>query len=65
MRTAPLSNVAMTPPYMHNSSQGQLSDVIGLYENRNDLGVTLEDDDVGDEKIFSVNTHLSAVNTVS
>ncbi len=52
VRTAPLRNVALTPPYMHNGSQQTLSDAIALYEERDDLGVTLEDEDFGDIERF-------------
>ncbi|MEM7082997.1 MAG: cytochrome-c peroxidase [Pseudomonadota bacterium] len=58
VRTAPLRNVALTPPYMQDGSQATLRDAVALYEDRDDLGVTLEDDDFGDIERF-----LNTVNT--
>ena len=52
VRTAPLRNVALTAPFMHDGSQRRLRDAIALYEERGDLGVTLEDDDFGDIELF-------------
>ncbi|MEM6514360.1 MAG: cytochrome C peroxidase, partial [Pseudomonadota bacterium] len=47
-----LRNVALTAPYMHDGSRATLRDAIALYEDRDDLGVTLEDDDFGDIETF-------------
>ena len=48
VRTPSLRNVALTAPYMHDGSRATLNDAIALYEERDDLEVTLEDDDFGD-----------------
>ena len=47
-----MRNVELTPPYMHDGSRETLRRAIALYEGRNDLGVTLEEDDFGDIKRF-------------
>ncbi len=52
VRTASLRNVERTAPYMHDGSRRTLRDAIALYEGRDDLGVTLEDDDFGDIENF-------------
>ncbi|MEO1204511.1 MAG: cytochrome c peroxidase [Pseudomonadota bacterium] len=52
VRTPSLRNVELTPPYMQDGSRATLTDAIALYEDRNDLGVTLEDDDFGDIERF-------------
>ncbi|MDJ0939001.1 MAG: cytochrome c peroxidase [Woeseiaceae bacterium] len=52
VRTPTLRNVELTPPYMHDGSRATLGDAIALYEERDDLGVTLEDDDFGDIERF-------------
>ncbi|MEM9690224.1 MAG: cytochrome c peroxidase [Pseudomonadota bacterium] len=52
VRTPGLRNVALTAPYMHDGSRATLRDAIALYEDRDDLGVTLEDDDFGDIETF-------------
>ena len=52
VRTPTMRNVALTAPYMHDGSRMTLTDAIALYEGRDDLGVTLEDDDFGDIEAF-------------
>ncbi len=52
VRTPSLRNVALTAPYMHDGSRTTLRDAISLYEDRDDLEVTLEDDDFGDIETF-------------
>lgn len=52
VRTASLRNVELTAPYMHNGSRRSLSDAIDLYEERGDLDVTLDDDDIGEIRAF-------------
>ena len=52
VRTPSLRNVELTPPYMHDGSRATLRDAIALYEDRDDLGVVLEDDDFGDIERF-------------
>ncbi len=52
VRTPSLRNVELTAPYMHDGSRATLNDAIALYEDREDLGVTLEDDDFGDIEVF-------------
>lgn len=52
VRTASLRNVTLTPPFMHDGSRPTLRDAVALYEDRDDLEVTLEDDDFGDIETF-------------
>ena len=52
VRTPSLRNVALTSPYMHDGSRETLRDAIALYEERDDLGVVLADDDFGDIETF-------------
>ncbi len=52
VRTPSLRNVALTAPYMHDGSRATLRDAIALYEDRDDLEVTLEDEDFGDIEAF-------------
>ncbi len=52
VRTPSLRNVALTAPYMHNGSHRTLRDAIARYEDRGDLNVTLEDEDIGDIEAF-------------
>ena len=52
VRTPTMRNVELTAPYMHDGSRTTLTDAIALYEGRDDLGVTLEDDDFGDIETF-------------
>ena len=52
VRTPSLRNVELTAPYMHDGSRETLRQAIALYEERNDLGVTLEEDDFGDIERF-------------
>ena len=52
VRTPTMRNVELTAPYMHDGSRATLRDAIALYEGRDDLGVTLEDDDFGDIETF-------------
>ncbi len=52
VRTPSLRNVELTPPYMHDGSRETLGDAISLYEDRDDLGVQLADDDFGDIERF-------------
>ncbi|MEM7432903.1 MAG: cytochrome c peroxidase [Pseudomonadota bacterium] len=52
VRTPSLRNVELTAPYMHDGSRGSLRGAIALYEERNDLDVTLEEDDFGDIERF-------------
>ena len=52
VRTPTLRNVELTPPYMHDGSRATLRDAIALYEDREDLDVTLADDDFGDIERF-------------
>ncbi|MEM6817909.1 MAG: cytochrome c peroxidase [Pseudomonadota bacterium] len=52
VRTPSLRNVQLTAPYMHDGSRPTLRDAIALYEERGDLGVTLDDDDFGDIEVF-------------
>ncbi|MDJ0751559.1 MAG: cytochrome c peroxidase [Woeseiaceae bacterium] len=52
VRTPTMRNVQLTAPYMHDGSRATLIDAIALYEDRDDLDVTLEDDDFGDIELF-------------
>ena len=52
VRTPSLRNVELTPPYMHDGSRTTLRRAVSIYEERGDLGVTLEDDDFGDIERF-------------
>lgn len=52
VRTPTLRNVQLTAPYMHDGSRATLRDAIAIYEDRDDLRVTLEDDDFGDIELF-------------
>ena len=52
VRTPTMRNVELTPPYMHDGSRPTLIDAIALYEERDDLGVSLQDDDFGDIELF-------------
>ena len=52
VRTPTLRNVALSPPFMHDGSRPTLRRAIALYEGRDDLGVTLEEDDFGDIERF-------------
>ncbi|MEM7612983.1 MAG: cytochrome c peroxidase [Pseudomonadota bacterium] len=52
VRTPTLRNVSLTPPYMQDGSRPTLRDAIALYEDRDDLGVVLEEDDFGDIQAF-------------
>ena len=52
VRTPSLRNVELTAPYMHDGSRETLRRAIALYEDRDDLDVTLEDDDFGDIERF-------------
>ncbi|MEM8682048.1 MAG: cytochrome c peroxidase [Pseudomonadota bacterium] len=52
VRTPGLRNVDLTAPYMHDGSRATLRDAVALYEDRDDLGVTLEEDDFGDIEAF-------------
>ena len=52
VRTPSLRNVAVTAPFMHDGSRLTLRDAVALYEDRDDLEVTLEDDDFGDIETF-------------
>ena len=52
VRTPTMRNVELTAPYMHDGSRASLRDAIALYEDRDDLDVTLEDDDFGDIEVF-------------
>ena len=52
VRTAPLRTAALTAPFMHNGSHSSLRRAIGEYEDRGDLQVEFEDDDIGDVRAF-------------
>ncbi len=52
VRTPSLRNVDLTAPYMHDGSRATLRDAVALYEDRDDLEVTLDDDDFGDIEAF-------------
>ncbi len=52
VRTPSMRNVELTAPYMHDGSRPTLRDAIALYEERDDLDVTLADDDFGDIEAF-------------
>lgn len=52
VRTPSLRNISKTAPYMHLGDSSTLNNAIGLYEDRGDLQVTMEDDDVGDLAAF-------------
>ena len=52
VRTPTMRNVELTAPYMHDGSRETLRQAIALYEGRDDLGVTLEEDDFGDIERF-------------
>ena len=52
VRTPSLRNVELTAPYMHDGSRATLRQAIALYEDRDDLDVTLEEDDFGDIQVF-------------
>ena len=52
VRTPTMRNVQLTSPYMHDGSRATLIEAIALYEDRDDLDVTLADDDFGDIELF-------------
>ncbi len=52
VRTPSLRNVEITAPYMQDGSVTTLADAIEIYEDRDDLDVTLEEDDVGEIEAF-------------
>lgn len=52
VRTPSLRNVELTAPYMHDGSKTSLRSAISVYEDRDDLDVTLDDDDFGDIERF-------------
>ncbi|MEN7343518.1 MAG: cytochrome c peroxidase [Pseudomonadota bacterium] len=52
VRTPSLRNVAITAPYMHDGALATLRDAVAIYEDRDDLDVTLEDEDFGDIEQF-------------
>ena len=52
VRTASLRNANLTAPYMHDGSESTLNRAIGVYEERGDLDVTMDDDDIGDLRAF-------------
>lgn len=52
VRTPTMRNVELTAPYMHDGSRATLRQAIALYEGRDDLDVTLEEDDFGDIERF-------------
>ena len=52
VRTPGLRNVELTAPFMHDGSRTTLGSAISIYEDRGDLGVTLEEDDFGDIATF-------------
>ena len=52
VRTPTMRNVELTAPYMHDGSRGTLRGAISVYEDRDDLDVTLEEDDFGDIERF-------------
>ena len=52
VRTPTMRNVELSGPYMHDGSTRTLRQAIAIYEDRDDLGVTLEEDDFGDIEVF-------------
>ena len=52
VRTPTMRNVELTAPYMHDGSRATLRQAIALYEGRDDLDVSLEEDDFGDIERF-------------
>jgi hypothetical protein len=42
-RTAPLKGIWQHPPYFHNGSAATLGDVVALYNNRQGLGLSIQD----------------------
>ena len=52
MRTPSLRNVELPALYMHDGSRASLRQAIALCEDRDDLDVTLEEDDFGDIQVF-------------
>ena len=52
VRTAPLRNVTLTGPFMHNGTRATLTDAIEEYDDRNDLQVDMGGGDVGDIRAF-------------
>lgn len=46
VRTPSLRNISQTAPYMHDGSQNTLRDAIAFYADRNDLQLTMDEDDV-------------------
>ena len=52
VRTPTMRNVELTAPYMHDGSRETLRRAIAIYEERNDLDVTLEEEDFGDIERF-------------
>ncbi|MEM8661549.1 MAG: cytochrome c peroxidase [Pseudomonadota bacterium] len=46
VRTPGLRNVAVTAPYMHDGSHATLNSAIAFYEDRDDLGVILDEEDI-------------------
>jgi len=52
VRTPSLRNISITAPYMHDGSISTLQEVIAFYEDRDDLEVTMADEDVAIIEIF-------------
>lgn len=52
VRTPTMRNLAFTVPYMHDGSHVTLTDAIAVYEERDDLQVTMDDSDIGDLATF-------------
>ena len=52
VRTPSLRNISQTAPYMQDGSQATLNDAISLYEDREDLGVNINEGDFNDIEVF-------------
>lgn len=52
VRTPSLRNISQTAPYMQNGSQMTLNDAISLYEDREDLGVNINEGDFDEIEAF-------------
>ncbi|MEM0910253.1 MAG: cytochrome-c peroxidase [Pseudomonadota bacterium] len=52
VRTPTLRGLSATAPFMHDGSSSGLNDAISIYEERDDIEVTIGDGDFGDIEVF-------------
>ena len=60
VRTPTMRNLSLTAPYMHNGEHTTLREAIAVYADRDDLFVTMDEDDIGD-----IETFLRTLNSVN